>query len=70
MRLAERSRDNLGIFVHVCAFGALRLSSMAKVANKMICTVAPEAYQKGPETPLSRVSRGSSAQKSGRNYYL
>lgn len=24
---------------------------MARVANKIICTVAPEAYQNGPETP-------------------
>lgn len=35
----------------VCALGALRFSSMASVANSRICTVAPEAYQKGPETP-------------------
>lgn len=25
--------------------------SMASVAKRMICTVAPEAYQKGPEMP-------------------
>lgn len=24
---------------------------MARVANKIICTVAPAAYQNGPETP-------------------
>jgi hypothetical protein len=35
----------------VCAFGARRLSSMAKVAKSKICTVAPLAYQKGPLTP-------------------
>lgn len=35
----------------VCALGALRFSSIARVANSRICTVAPEAYQKGPETP-------------------
>lgn len=35
----------------VCALGALRFSSIASVANSRICTVAPEAYQKGPETP-------------------
>lgn len=35
----------------VCALGALRFNSMASVANSKICTVAPEAYQKGPETP-------------------
>lgn len=36
---------------NVWALGALHFSSIAIVANKMICTVAPEAYQKGPETP-------------------
>jgi len=35
----------------VWALGARRLSSMARVAKSRICTVAPEAYQKGPETP-------------------
>ena len=35
----------------VCAFGALRLSSIAKVAKSKICRVAPLAYQKGPLTP-------------------
>ena len=30
---------------------AFRLSSIANVANKITCTVAPEAYQKGPLTP-------------------
>lgn len=39
------------IFGPTCAFGALLFSSMAMEANKRICTVAPEAYQKGPETP-------------------
>jgi hypothetical protein len=36
---------------HTCAFGALLFNSIATVANNRICTVAPEAYQKGPETP-------------------
>ncbi len=36
---------------NVCAFGAFFLSSIATVANRRICTVAPLAYQKGPETP-------------------
>jgi hypothetical protein len=36
----------------VWAFGARRFNSMARVANRMICTVAPDAYQNGPETPL------------------
>ena len=36
---------------NVCAFGARRLSAMAIVAKSRIWTVAPEAYQKGPETP-------------------
>jgi hypothetical protein len=36
---------------NVCALGAFRLSSIAKVAKRMTCTVAPEAYQNGPETP-------------------
>jgi hypothetical protein len=35
----------------VCAFGALLLSSMAILAKSRIWTVAPEAYQNGPETP-------------------
>jgi len=33
------------------ALGALRLSSMAMVAKRIICTVAPLAYQNGPDTP-------------------
>lgn len=36
---------------NVWAFGAFLFNSMAKVANRMIWTVAPEAYQKGPDTP-------------------
>jgi len=36
---------------HTCAFGALLFNSMAMDANRRICTVAPEAYQNGPETP-------------------
>lgn len=32
----------------VWAFGALRFNSIARVAKRRICTVAPEAYQKGP----------------------
>lgn len=35
----------------VCAFGALLFNCTASVAKSNICTVAPEAYQKGPETP-------------------
>ena len=35
----------------VCAFGAFLFNSMASVANNKICTVAPDAYQKGPLTP-------------------
>lgn len=35
----------------VCAFGALRFNSMASVAKRRICAVAPLAYQNGPETP-------------------
>ena len=35
----------------VCALGDLRLSSIAKVAKSRTWTVAPLAYQKGPETP-------------------
>lgn len=35
----------------VCAFGDRRFSSMARVAKRRIWTVAPLAYQKGPETP-------------------
>jgi hypothetical protein len=31
--------------------GALLFNSIAIVANSRICTVAPLAYQKGPETP-------------------
>lgn len=31
--------------------GHLRLISMARMAKRMICTVAPAAYQKGPDTP-------------------
>lgn len=34
-----------------CAFGALLFSSMAIVAKRRICTVAPLAYQNGPDTP-------------------
>lgn len=34
-----------------CALGARLLSSMAIVAKSRICTVAPLAYQNGPETP-------------------
>jgi hypothetical protein len=33
------------------ALGALLFNSMAMVAKRIICTVAPLAYQKGPETP-------------------
>jgi len=35
----------------VCIAGHLRFTSMAKMAKRMICIVAPAAYQKGPETP-------------------
>merc|ERR1719482_2097487 len=35
----------------VCALGAFRLTSMARIPKSMIWMVAPEAYQKGPETP-------------------
>jgi hypothetical protein len=35
----------------VWALGALLFNSIAILANNRICTVAPEAYQKGPETP-------------------
>ena len=35
----------------VCARGALRLISMARMPNSRICIVAPAAYQKGPLTP-------------------
>jgi hypothetical protein len=31
----------------VWAFGAFLLSSIARVAKRMTCTVAPEAYQNG-----------------------
>lgn len=49
MRPSTVSRsDNLQ---KVCALGAFLLSSMASVANNKICTVAPLAYQNGPETP-------------------
>ena len=34
-----------------CALGALLFNSIAIVANNKICTVAPLAYQNGPETP-------------------
>jgi len=33
------------------ALGALLFNSMAMVANSRICTVAPLAYQYGPDTP-------------------
>ena len=32
----------------VCAFGARRLISIARMPKRRICTVAPAAYQKGP----------------------
>ena len=35
----------------VCAVGALRLISMARMPNRMIWMVAPAAYQNGPDTP-------------------
>ncbi len=35
----------------VWAVGALRLISTARMANSSTCTVAPLAYQKGPDTP-------------------
>lgn len=35
----------------VCAAGALRLISMAKTPNSSTWTVAPDAYQNGPDTP-------------------
>jgi hypothetical protein len=45
--------EGRGLYRHglTCAFGALLFNSMAMDANNKICTVAPEAYQKGPETP-------------------
>lgn len=33
---------------NVWALGALRFNSIARVAKRRICTVAPEAYQNGP----------------------
>ena len=36
----------------VCAVGALRLISMARMPNRMIWMVAPAAYQNGPDTPV------------------
>merc|ERR1719337_347908 len=35
----------------VCAFGHLRLISIARMPKRSTWMVAPEAYQKGPETP-------------------
>lgn len=35
----------------VWALGALRFNSIASVAKRITCTVAPLAYQKGPLTP-------------------
>merc|ERR1719158_783206 len=35
----------------VCAFGALRFISMARMPKRRTWIVAPLAYQKGPETP-------------------
>jgi len=37
--------------IQVCALGARLFNSMARVANRMIWTVAPAAYQNGPDTP-------------------
>jgi hypothetical protein len=36
---------------NVCALGARLFNSIARVAKSRIWTVAPDAYQKGPETP-------------------
>jgi hypothetical protein len=36
---------------YVWALGARLLSSMARVAKRRIWTVAPDAYQNGPDTP-------------------
>ena len=35
----------------VCMLGAFFLISMARIPKRRICTVAPAAYQKGPERP-------------------
>merc|ERR1719324_1284400 len=39
------------ISMKVCMCDARRLTWMAKTAKSKICTVAPDAYQKGPEMP-------------------
>jgi hypothetical protein len=46
--LPQRART---ISSMVCAVGALRLISTARMPNSSTWMVAPEAYQKGPETP-------------------
>lgn len=54
----------------VCVVGALRLISTARMANSRTCTVAPAAYQNGPETPylyatlaLCKIKGGGSQQQ-------
>jgi hypothetical protein len=38
-------------YLLVWAFFAFRLTSMARTPKRRIWTVAPDAYQKGPEMP-------------------
>ncbi len=46
-----RARGALIISSTVCAVGAFRLTSMARMPKRMIWMVAPAAYQNGPDTP-------------------
>lgn len=49
--LDDYTRINTYTSRKVCALGALLFNSIARVAKRRIWTVAPDAYQNGPETP-------------------